>query len=154
QIEQELDYIFNFSPDIICVANVDWRYTRVNPAMTRILEYSEEELLATPVENLIHPADREKAKSGNEDVLLGQGTKYLENRMVTKSGHIVWLAWTFTTGNEDGMFFCGAKDITEKKNLEQLLDASNRLARVGSWEYEIKTGTLFWSDITKEIHGF
>lgn len=154
QIEQELDHIFNFSPDIICVANADWRYTRVNPAMTRILGYSEEELLSTPIVNLIHPADRETTKSGNEDIFLEQGTRYIENRMLTKSGKTVWLAWTFTSGNEERMYFCIAKDITEKKNLEHLLNEANRLARIGSWEYNIKDRRRFWSDITKEIHGY
>jgi PAS domain S-box-containing protein len=44
-----------------------------------------------------------------------------------------------------------AKDITEKKNLEVLLGKSNRLAVVGSWEIDVIKGTVFWSDITKEI---
>ncbi len=44
-----------------------------------------------------------------------------------------------------------SSDITEKKKLEALLDKSNRLARIGSWEIDVKNGTVFWSDITKEI---
>ncbi len=44
-----------------------------------------------------------------------------------------------------------SSDITEKKKLEALLDKSNRLARIGSWEIDVKSGSVFWSDITKEI---
>ncbi len=44
-----------------------------------------------------------------------------------------------------------SSDITEKKKLEALLDKSNRLARIGSWEIDVDKGTVFWSDITKEI---
>jgi len=44
-----------------------------------------------------------------------------------------------------------SSDITEKKKLEALLDKSNRLALLGSWEIDVDKGTVFWSDITKEI---
>ncbi|MEO6127387.1 MAG: PAS domain S-box protein [Ferruginibacter sp.] len=42
-------------------------------------------------------------------------------------------------------------DVTEKKNLEVLLQKSNRLAAIGSWEIDVINGTVYWSDITKEI---
>ncbi|MEO7265311.1 MAG: PAS domain S-box protein [Ferruginibacter sp.] len=45
-----------------------------------------------------------------------------------------------------------SSDITEKKNLEALLDKSSRMARIGSWEYNIITQTHFWSQITREIY--
>src|SRR6185312_13357208 len=43
------------------------------------------------------------------------------------------------------------QDITEKKNLQQLLDKANRLAKIGSWEIDVENGSVYWSDITKEI---
>lgn len=44
-----------------------------------------------------------------------------------------------------------SSDNTEQKKLELLLDKSNRLARIGSWEIDVVKETVFWSDITKEI---
>ncbi len=44
-----------------------------------------------------------------------------------------------------------SSDITEKKKMEAILDKSNRLARIGSWEIDVVNNTVFWSDITKEI---
>ncbi len=44
-----------------------------------------------------------------------------------------------------------SSDISEKRKLEKLLDKSNKLARIGSWEIDVKKRTVFWSDITKEI---
>lgn len=43
------------------------------------------------------------------------------------------------------------QDISERKNLEALLEKSNRLARIGSWEIDVLKGSVFWSSITKEI---
>ncbi len=44
-----------------------------------------------------------------------------------------------------------SSDITEIKKLEDLLEKTNRLARIGSWEIDVVKGTVYWSDITKEI---
>jgi PAS domain S-box-containing protein len=49
-----------------------------------------------------------------------------------------------------GVFVTG-KDITETKTLQDLLNKSNRLARIGSWEIDVIKGTVYWSDVTKEI---
>ncbi|MDQ3191021.1 MAG: PAS domain S-box protein [Bacteroidota bacterium] len=44
-----------------------------------------------------------------------------------------------------------SSDITEIKKLEELLEKTNRLAAIGSWEIDVVKGTIYWSDITKEI---
>ncbi len=44
-----------------------------------------------------------------------------------------------------------SSDITEKKKLEDLLEKSNRMARIGSWEYNTITQAHYWSPITREI---
>ncbi len=52
-----------------------------------------------------------------------------------------------------------ARDIAEKKSAEEellkskkLLDETNRLAKVGGWEIDLKANTLFWSEMTYKIH--
>ena len=46
----------------------------------------------------------------------------------------------------------GMQDITERKELEELLDKSNKLARIGSYEVNYNTGNLYWNDIAKSIY--
>ena len=50
-----------------------------------------------------------------------------------------------------GVFALYEKDITDNKELEDLLQKVNELARIGGWEMDLQNNTLFWSDITKEI---
>lgn len=42
----------------------------------------------------------------------------------------------------------------EMQEKEQLLEQAFKLARIGSWEFDMQTHELSWSDVTKEVHGF
>lgn len=73
-----------------------------------------------------------------------------------KDGTIFPALVTNSPIHDENNILCGvigiSSDITEKKKLEGLLDKSNKLARIGSWEFDVVNGTLYWSDIIKEIH--
>jgi PAS domain S-box-containing protein len=151
QLELELNQVFNFTPDILCIANTDGYFKKVNPAMTVLLEYSEEELLTTPYMDLVHLQDRLKTAAELQNIINGTPTYYIENRYITKSGKAKWLAWTTTGASEHGVLYCSAKDITEKKELEVLLHKATNLARIGGWEVDLAKESVYWSDMTREI---
>jgi PAS domain S-box-containing protein len=152
QLDQELNQVFNFTPDILCTANHDGYFTKVNPAMCQLLEYSESELMNRPFQHFLHPSDLEVNAIELENIINGKPTFYIENRYLTKSGKIKWLAWTTTSISEQGVIYCSAKDITEKKELQELLDKATSLARIGGWEIDLITESVYWSDITRAIH--
>ncbi|RKS03156.1 PAS domain S-box protein [Flavobacterium sp. 102] len=153
QLEQELNQLFNFAPDVIVIIDMEEGYfKRINPAACELLGYTEEEFYAVPFENFIHPEDREKSTNEAQRLLEVNHTFYFENRYVTKSGKIKWLAWNATYSKQENSIYAVAKDITEKKELEELLQKANELARIGGWELDLQSNTVFWSDITKEIH--
>ena len=152
QLEQELSQIFTLAPDVIAIAGKDGYFKKLNPAASELLEYTLEELMAKPFLDFVHTEDKNKTELELNDLITGKTTFYFENRYITKSGKIKWLAWTSTPSQEDELIFAVAKNITEKKDLEDVLDKANHLARIGSWELDIEKNSLYWSDITKEIH--
>lgn len=152
QLEQELNQLFNFAPDIIAIVGLDGYFKRINPAACEILGYSEEELYAVPYTNFIHPDDKNKSIDEATKLLETNHTFYFENRYITKSGNTKWLAWNAIYAKEQNIIYGVAKDITEKKELEDLLQKANELARIGGWEVDLEKNIVFWSDITKEIH--
>jgi PAS domain S-box-containing protein len=152
QLEEELNQIFLFTPDILCIANIDGYFKKVNPAMSILLEYTEEELLSRPFMEFVHPLDKEKTLTELGNIVQGKPTYYIENRYITKSGKTKWLAWTTTDASEQGVLYCAAKDITEKNELEELLNKATVLARIGGWEVDVVKQTVYWSNITREIH--
>tara|TARA_R110002126_G_scaffold142037_1_gene287492 strand:+ start:8518 stop:10596 length:2079 start_codon:yes stop_codon:yes gene_type:complete len=40
----------------------------------------------------------------------------------------------------------------EKKRVEEILDRTNSIARIGTWELDLVTQKVFWSKVTREIH--
>lgn len=42
----------------------------------------------------------------------------------------------------------------ELEEKEKLLNKAYQLARIGTWEFNMQTHELFWSPVTKEVHGF
>jgi len=151
QLEEDLNQIFSTAPDVICIAGMDGFFKRINPAACTLLEYSEEELLAKSFIDLIHPDDRHCHRKEVSRLPDGKITEYFENRYITKSGRIVWLAWTSTPVPEEGLIYAVAKDVTEQKNLQGLLDSATELARIGSWEIDLVNRSVYWSPVIRQI---
>jgi len=150
-LEQELGEVFEFAPDILATLDYDGYFKRINPAAADLLGYSEAELLKKPAQYFVHPADRFATIRMIKKLSRGDKAMSFENRYLTKSGQVKWLSWTANAVSVDGLIFAVAKDITEKKMLADLLHKTNSLARIGSWEINVVDGTVFWSDVTKEI---
>ncbi len=58
-----------------------------------------------------------------------------------------------------GLVLAIVREITEEKTAKEMLlftkeqlEQTGRIARVGGWEYNIIKDTLYWSEVTKEIH--
>lgn len=58
------------------------------------------------------------------------------------------------------LLYCAARDVTARSQAERalrasraLLDRTGRVARVGGWELDLRSGQLTWTDETCRIHG-
>jgi PAS domain S-box-containing protein len=120
--QDELDRIFTLSSDLITVADFDGHFTRVNPAAEQILGYTEEELLARPYFDLVHPDDRERTAAEATAIGLGKTTLSFENRFVRKDGSHRVLEWTSTPVVEDRLMYGMARDVTERRQTEAALE--------------------------------
>lgn len=153
QAELDLKQLFEFVPDIVCIAGSDGYFKKVNPMLTEVLGYTEAELLGKPVLAFVHPQDIAATEQSLKTLALGERINYFENRYVTKDGGIRWIAWTSTEPSNDGLVISVGRDITEKKELELLLTKATAIARVGAWEIDLVAGKMHWSAMTREIHG-
>jgi len=118
---EELLALFELTPDFVCFADRPGYFKNVNPAVVNTLGYSREELFARPINDFIHPEDREATKSRRANLLTGESLVNFQNRYITKKGKIVWLEWTSTYIREKEMVFAIAKNITQRKEAEHAI---------------------------------
>jgi PAS domain S-box-containing protein len=144
----DLEYFFHLSPDWLCVAGFDGYFKKINPAVSRTLGYTDSELFAKPIDSFVYPEDRSITASKRESIKKNNPLYNFENRYVTKSGEIVWLSWTSMPVKSQQLVFAIARNITDKKKLEEF----SRTSLVSAQNSEIlKAGDLSRTDLLKPI---
>jgi diguanylate cyclase (GGDEF)-like protein/PAS domain S-box-containing protein len=138
-----------------------------NQRWAEIIGYSVAELqpmsFDTWAESL-HPDDLADAQELLKKHWQGELELYeVEFRMRHKRGHYVWVLATGKVieweGGKPKRMLGSHLDITERKNRErervianQLLQESQKIAKVGGWELNLETGLLYWTAETYQIH--
>lgn len=150
--EIELTNIFEFAPDIIATCGFDGFFKTANPYITKLLGYTEKEFTSKPLTAFVHPDDAQLTAAELDKLASGAPIYNFKNRYFTKTGEIKTINWNFSPSVKDELIFCIGKDITEEIKIENLLKESNQLARIGSWEVDLINNSIFWSNITHEIH--
>lgn len=115
----DLELFFELTPDLLCVAGFDGYFKKINPAVSRLLGYTEEELFSRPVNDFVHPEDQGITQRNREQLFEDFPLLNFENRYITKSGEIVWLAWTSMPVKSEKRVYAIAKNITHTKKLEE-----------------------------------
>ena len=127
--EQDIINFFNISSELICLTGTDGTFKSFNPAFTRVLGYSSEDLLSKPFIDFIHPEDILATQKEVEKLSQGQSTIYFENRYRAKDNTYRLLSWSVAPDRLSGLLYASAKDITEQRSQEaerrQLFDALN-----------------------------
>ncbi|KAA9041140.1 PAS domain S-box protein [Ginsengibacter hankyongi] len=120
--EIELFTLFEMTPDLVCIAGKDGFFRKVNPAVIKKLGYTEKELFALPIASFIHPDDKEFTHHNRKELLNGKVLLNFENRYIAKNGQLVWLEWTSIYFPNKEIVFAIAKDVTERKHIEKVVE--------------------------------
>ncbi|MEX2483426.1 MAG: histidine kinase dimerization/phosphoacceptor domain -containing protein [Brumimicrobium sp.] len=118
---RELNHFFNVSVDLQCIANKKGYFVKVSPSWTKVLGYSEEELLSRPYLDFVHPEDKNKTAVEAEFSLRDHLTLNFENRYITKSGETVVLSWNSTTDEVTNLIYCTVRDVTKERQAKDKL---------------------------------
>ncbi|WP_367770154.1 PAS domain-containing sensor histidine kinase [Flavobacterium sp. WC2421] len=118
-IEYHFDNFFNISADLICIAGFDGYFKRINPAVSELLGYTDEELYARPIHTFVYAPDLKMTIETREQVYKNKALLNFENRYLTKTGELVWLSWTSMPVEDEKLVYAIAKNITHKKRIEE-----------------------------------
>ncbi len=111
--ENEINNFFQLSLEIMCVANIDGYFKRINPSFERILGYKTHTFLTQPFISFVHPDDREATVKAVQDLSEGKELIGFENRYRCQDGSYRWFKWMAAAYR--GLIYATAHDLTEEK---------------------------------------
>ena len=118
------DTFFMMSVDMMIISSMD-KFIKVNPAVSKILGYTEEELLSKNFLEFTHPDDIKITKKEVLKLQTGASSIKFENRYICKDGSFKWLVWSVIPDLKNGLLYAVASDITDKKEIENALNVAN-----------------------------
>ncbi|TKB97553.1 PAS domain-containing sensor histidine kinase [Pedobacter cryophilus] len=116
---KRLEHFFDLTLDLFCIADFNGYFKKINQSVCDVLGYTREELFAQPIQFFVYDEDKYITQGFRNQVKSGDPLFNFENRYLTKSGEIVWLSWTSMPVKNDSTIYAIAKNVTEKKKLEE-----------------------------------
>lgn len=127
--KEELDRYFANTLDMLCIADTDGRFIRLNREWSNALGYSLDELIGKKYIEYVHPADVDSTLDANTSLKDGKEVRSFVNRYRAKDGTYKWLEWR-SVAVED-LVYAVARDMTVHYKLEAELRQSQKLDAVG-----------------------
>jgi PAS domain S-box-containing protein len=120
----ERDRIWNVSEDLLAVSNFEGYFLSINPAWTRLLGWTEDEIKSMHVSELRHPEDAPASIASRAQLAHGATTVRMENRFRHKDGSWRWLQWTMTASK--GLLYVAGRHVTAEKEAAAALERAQR----------------------------
>ena len=160
--EEKLRAFFENSQGLMCTHDLDGKFLSVNNAGAEILGYTLDEILKLSLFDITPPERHTYLKAYlNKIAKNGSASGQMQTRH--KDGSLK--VWFFNnvlekTFQNEQYIIGNAIDITIRHLLEKdlehtkaLLEQTNKVAKVGGWEFDVDKQKVFWTAVTKEIHG-
>jgi diguanylate cyclase len=153
---QRMAALVEFSEDPIIGLTLDGVVTDWNPAAERLYGYARAEMLGRSIAELVPPELRGRTGNLLERVREGEVVRQLDTRRMAKDGRRIDVSISMTPIRDEAGTIVGAaaftRDISMRIAAEERLRRSEarlaeaqRLAAIGSWEWEVDSGEVSWS---------
>ncbi|WP_225917127.1 ATP-binding protein [Pseudomonas farsensis] len=118
-------HTWQLSPDVMLMLDDNQQVRMANPAWQRLLGWTAQSQPATPLSELVHPAERTDCILALTALYKGGAASTFEARMRHAEGHYCWFSWTTLAGQTMPMLV--GRDITEtRKSIQRLAEAAVR----------------------------
>ncbi|TXN47761.1 PAS domain S-box protein [Methylobacterium sp. WL7] len=153
----ELNTLWDTSPDLLLVIDFAGVFRRVNPAWTKMLGYTPEELLGRHVNAFVVPDDHAETIDAYTAAAEGAQPRIV-NRYRHKDGSLRWISWVAVPAGD--MLYATGRDVTAEKERDALLRDAQDFARlalsavggVGVWTYELDSDRFFYDAAIAKLY--
>lgn len=136
QPESLIKAVFDLTGVALGMTDPQGRFLKTNAGLSRLLGYTEEELLHLTNRDITHPDDRELTERYMTDIIAGDADSFrTEKRYIHKNGNTVWADVSLTVIRDEDRTVSAVLgaliDTTEKKRLEERLLMSQKMEAIG-----------------------
>ena len=124
---EELSGFFDVALDLLCIADLDGHFLKLNTAWEQALGYSCEQLQRGRFLDFVHPEDLPHTHAQIARLAQGECVINFVNRYRCPDGQYRWLEWHSAPSPSGERVYAAARDITEQRAHEQALKAWDHL---------------------------
>lgn len=127
QAELDRDRFFEYSSELMCIADENMCFKRVNRAFEDVLGYRREDLISKSFHDFVHPLDRPAVESAFQKKRMEVKFISFETRYRCQDGSYRLIAWTTPLADDEtgalsdlgtGRLFAVGRDVTDQRALE------------------------------------
>jgi PAS domain S-box-containing protein len=160
--EERFRAIAENASDLIALRDPEGHRIYVNPAYGRL--FGDKVMLGTDSFQDIHPEDREQVRQRFLDTVKNGTGRRSEFRFLLPDGQVRHIESQMSTVSDAqggvGSVVAVSRDVTERRQTEEALRArdvqlqeAQALANLGSWEWDLRTNAVAWSEQLSRIFG-
>jgi PAS domain S-box-containing protein len=160
---RDLHQVIETIPDVIFKLDLQGNLVGWNKRLETVTGFTPQELSGRPALSFVPEHEHAQTAAAIRRAF-EEGYAELEGHMLTKDGRTIPYHWTGASLKNEAGRVIGitgvGRDVSEKKRIQaefqrqrQLLLSAQALAHVGSWEWEIASGNMKWSEEQFRIFG-
>lgn len=131
-MDQIFKKFFELSHDLLVIGTREGRFIAFSPSWTKVLGWSEQELMSLSATEMIHPDDIPATlEQVNKMLNNGHTISSFSNRYRHKDGSWRHLLWTGIYNSDDDLIYAIAKDNTDSEKLMAQLVAGQKMESIG-----------------------
>ncbi|MGY4560950.1 PAS domain S-box protein [Thermostichus sp. MS-CIW-32] len=142
--EAELEQFFSVALDLLCIADAQGYFRRLNRAWETTLGYSLQELQSRPFLEWVHPEDVPATQAAMQQLIEEKRLDHFVNRYRTQDGSYRFIEWRASLAGS--LVYAAGRDITLAKLAEEQMKAAKEAAEAAS-----RAKSEFLATISHEI---
>ncbi|MGY3170275.1 PAS domain S-box-containing protein [Thermostichus sp. MS-CIW-19] len=142
--EAELEQFFSVALDLLCIADTQGYFRRLNRAWETTLGYSLQELQSRPFLEWVHPEDVPATQAAMQQLVEEKRLDHFVNRYRTQDGSYRFIEWRASLAGS--LVYAAGRDITLAKLAEEQMKAAKEAAEAAS-----RAKSEFLATISHEI---
>ena len=129
QQKTELESFFSVNLDLLCIADLNGKFVKLNVEWENVLGYKLEELQGASYSDFVHPDDLAATKEATSTLMNGEQVINFVNRYRSKDGSYKFLEWRSVP--HGSLNYAAARDITKRIEHETTLSNYIKYAPYG-----------------------